>query len=126
MGLLFAGGNTIAVANPIEEVLTYLNDALKLAPNTLQFVGAAGAGAATLTSLAQSPGVTRAAEVKAANADRLEAVPGGVGHAVALQAGVPVITVFVETITAETRRAVPARIDGVTVVLEAVGPIVAF
>ena len=27
MGLLFAGGNTIAVANPIEEVLTYLNDA---------------------------------------------------------------------------------------------------
>ena len=44
MGLLFAGGNTIAVANPIEEVLTYLNDALKLAPDTLQFVGAAGAG----------------------------------------------------------------------------------
>jgi hypothetical protein len=128
IGLLFAGSKLAAIANPIEDVLSYLDGALGLSPNSLAFVGGAGASA---TALAQptAPGATsvaRAAEVKAANAGRLENVPGSVGHAVGLQNGAPVIKVLVETITPEARQAVPAQIDGVTVVLEAVGRIVAF
>ena len=121
VGLLFAGGNTIGVANPIEDVLTYFST---LGFN-LSFVSG-GAAAASTSSGGQVTGVGRAIQVQEANADFLATVPGSVGHAVGAQNGIGVIKVYVESITPLTRQAVPNQLDGVPVVLEAVGEIVAF
>jgi hypothetical protein len=125
VGLLYAGSSLVAIANPADDVLTYLNDGNTLvsgASKPLSFVGAAAAGAGTL----QTGDVSRAIAVQTANAERLRSVPGGVGHAVGLQNGVGVIKVFVTQITPDAVRAIPAQIDGTPVVLEAIGRVVAF
>lgn len=127
VGLLFAGGNVfggsgIAVANPAADVLSYFNDLDGLNLN-LQFCCGAAAGG---TSVTQPATVARAIEVQEANAARLGAVPNGVGHGVSVENGVGIIKVYVEQITPQTRQAVPNRIDGVPVVLEAVGRVVGY
>jgi hypothetical protein len=125
VGLLYAGSNLVAVANPASDVLAYLNDGNTLvsgATKPLGFVGSAATG----TGQAQTADVSRAIAVQGANAARLRSVPRGVGHAVGIQNGVAVIKVLVEQITAEAVRALPARIDGIPVVLEEVGRIVGF
>ena len=45
---------------------------------------------------------------------------------VSVENGVGIIKVYVEQITPQTRQAVPNRIDGVPVVLEAVGRVVGY
>jgi hypothetical protein len=123
IGLLYAGGSTIAVANPAQDVLDYLNQvAVTGRTGNLRFVGVAVSGA----SQPAPTGLAGAIAVQEANAARLSAVPGAVGHAVAVQNGIAVIKVLVEQITPEARQALPERIDGVAIVLEAVGRIVAF
>ena len=130
VALLFAGGNSIALANPAQDVLDYF-DFDELTAQTraagavadLSFVGTSGVGGSSVT---QPSSLARAVEVQEANAASLRSVPGGVGHGVGLQNGVGVIKVFVEEITPAARQAVPSQIDGVPVVIEAVGRIVGF
>ena len=126
VGLLYAGSSSIAVANPAQDVLDYFvysAGRVSGASGDLSFVGGPPVGSASST---QSASVARAVEVQQANAARLRSVPRGVGHAVSSQNGVGVIKVLVEEITPETRQAVPTQLDGVPVVLEAVGRIVAY
>jgi hypothetical protein len=120
VGLLFAGSSTVAVANPIDEVLSALE---------VVMVGVTTAGAAT----ADEPGPTeKAAVARAVVAQkkhrlRLEAVPAGIGHGVGMNArGAAVVKVFVESNAAAARAALPPSLDGIPVVVEEVGRIVAF
>jgi hypothetical protein len=120
IGLLYAGSSSIAVANPIGDVLEYLNDLPGLAGG-FTLVGQPGS-AATGGLDAQT---TRAIQAQERNAARLISVPGATGHAVGVVGNAAVIKVYVETLTERARQAVPAQIDGVPVVLEATGPIMA-
>ncbi len=122
VGLLYAGGNNIAVANPAEDVLSQFSTVAGAAA-PLSFVGTPGAGSASVT---QPSSVGRAVQVQEANAALLRAVPGGVGHGVGMQNGVGIIKVYVREITPATRRAVPNQIDGVPVVIEAVGEVIGY
>lgn len=126
IGLLYAGGSSIAVANPAQDVLDYLNEApVSHRTGSLAFVGVPGA-AGTSVSESVPTGVVRAIAVQEANAARLVSVPGAAGHAVGVQNGVAVIKVYVERITPEARAALPERIDGIAIVMESVGRIVGY
>ena len=116
VGLLFAGSSSIAVANPIGDVLTYFGVSL---------VGQPGAGGTSAAIDPINQGAARAMAVQARNATRLISVPGAIGHAVGLGGNAPVIKVYVETITERARQATPASLEGVPVVLEATGPVTA-
>jgi hypothetical protein len=125
IGLLYAGSSTIAVANPIGDVLAYLDflseDELPSLGGGFSLVGQPGP-AATGELDAQT---TRAIQAQERNAARLISVPGATGHAVGVAGNAAVIKVYVETLTDRARQAVPAQLDGVPVVLEATGPIMA-
>jgi len=119
VGLLFAGSPSVAVANPIGDVLGYLG---------VQMVGVPAAGMASSEADQAPPRseVARAQRVQERYGNALLNIPRGVGHGIGLEGQRVVIKVFVEEITDEARRAVPNNLDGVPVVLEAVGRIVAF
>ena len=119
IGLLFAGSSSIAVANPIGDVLNHFGVTLvgqDTGGSPLGELNATGAQAAA-----------RAIEVQERNAARLISVPGAIGHAV----GVPenannvVIKVYVTEATARTRQALPVALEGIPVILEEVGQVVA-
>ena len=57
------------------------------------------------------------------NATRLISVPGAIGHAVGFTPNSIAIKVYVEKMSDRARQAMPNQIEGVPVVLEAVGPI---
>jgi len=117
VGLLFAGSKSIAIANPIGDVLAAFNVA---------FEGAVGVAS---TEVDQAPSRSEVARAKRAQehwANVLRKIPRGVGHGIGLEGGRVVVKVFVEEITDEARRALPDNVDGVPVVLEAVGRIIAF
>lgn len=119
VGLLFAGSNTIAVANPIDEVLSALGA-------TMIGAGAASAGAVEALAAA-APGLERARAAQERNAVRLERIPDGVGHALGLDAsGRAAILVLLERDSARARAAIPRTLDGVPVVVEVIGRIVAY
>jgi len=120
VGLLYAGSNSIAVANPIQDVLSGLG---------ISMVGAAVSSSATggaegKRAGAVAQGLSRAIEAQERNAGRPMSVPGAVGHAVGF-GNSPVIKVFVEEIPPGAQGAAPQLIDGVPVVLEEVGHITA-
>ena len=79
IGLLFAGSDTLAVANPIDEVLNKL--AVTMVGNSAPASSQAEAG----DSVNQALG--KAIAVQKQNARALEAAPGAVGHAVGLGNG---------------------------------------
>lgn len=121
VGLLYAGSSTDAIANPIGEVLAAFN---------VTMVGVAGAAAAQADA---EPGPAVKASIKKATEARdrhtrdLEQVPNWVGHGIGVNAaGQPVVKVFVETLTPETRAAVPDSVDGVLVEVEETGRFIAF
>jgi len=117
VGLLFAGSNSVAVANPIQEVLTALG---------VDLVGVSGV---TSSEAGEAPPRSEIARAKRAQehwANVLRKIPRGVGHGIGLEGGRVVVKVFVEQITDEARRALPDNVDGVPVVLEAVGRIIAY
>jgi hypothetical protein len=122
VGLLYAGSNSIAVANPIGHVLNHFG---------VTMVGAAGAGATGGASqggggnAAGAQGLARAIEVQERHGPEFLAVPGAVGHAVGVGNG-PVIKVLVETITPAARAAVRGEVEGIPVILEEVGQVRAF
>lgn len=120
VGLLYAGSSSIAVANPIQDVL----DGLKISMVGAAVSSNAGVGAEGKRAGAIAQGLTRAIEAQERNAGRLMSVPGAVGHAVGV-GNSPVIKLLVEEITPGAQGAAPQQLDGVPVVLEEVGHITA-
>jgi hypothetical protein len=112
IGLLFAGSSSIAVANPIDEVLNHFG--------------------ATMVGVARAHGTEvpdssfeEAKKVQSRHAARLEQIRGGVGHGIGLgRNGEVVIKVYVEKDTAEVRAALPESVDGMPVEIEETGRIV--
>jgi hypothetical protein len=115
VGLLYAGSSSIAVANPIDDVLNHFN---------VSMVG----GAASVSSSAPETGPTsarglaRAMAVQERHSRELLNVPGAVGHAVSA-GNSPVIQILVQELTPRAQAAAPRQLEGVPVVLEEVGEI---
>jgi hypothetical protein len=119
VGLLFAGSSSIAVANPIGDVL----DALGVV-----MVGNTSAAAAAGSSVGSDTisGAARALNAQSKHAAELEQLPGSVGHAVGVSNGGAVVQVLVETATPAIRSAAPRSLDGVPVLIREIGHVVAF
>ncbi|HIJ72744.1 MAG TPA: hypothetical protein HPP83_01465 [Candidatus Hydrogenedentes bacterium] len=120
VGLLYAGSSRVAVANPIDDVLTALG---------VSMVGVPASASGTSGDASAPKGLAKASEAKAKNAQRLMQVPGAVGHAVGLSSrGKPgvVVKVLVKEITPQAQSNTPAELDGVPVELMEVGEIVAY
>jgi hypothetical protein len=124
VGLLYAGSSSIAVANPIQDVLDHFGVTMVgAASGASSAVAGAGGGTA---SAAAAQGLERALQVQQARGDEFLRVPGAVGHAVGAANGRAAIQVLVETITPAARAAIRDEVDGVPVVLEEVGQVRAF
>ena len=118
VGLLYAGSSSVAIANPIQDVMSEFG---------VTMVGGAvsqsgGTGAEGKHAGANAQGLSRAMTVQARHGHEFLDLPGAVGHGVGI-GNSPVIKVFVEEITPETRAAAPASVEGVPVILEEVGRI---
>jgi hypothetical protein len=120
VGLLFAGNSTIAVANPIGDVLTYFGATMVGEPTGSTKQEASSEGSLSPSQLA------RAMRLQQLNERALTRVPGAIGHAIGIGTGRPVIKILVETITAETLAEAPDEIEGIPVVVEEIGPVFAF
>jgi hypothetical protein len=125
---LFAGSSQIAVANPINQVLTELGTALG---QPVSMVGATSASSTSTTAQtkALATAVALASGTKQRHTGELEQVPRSLGHAVGLSSdgsGRPVIKVLVEKLTPEAVASTPSQIDGIPVELWEVGKIVAY
>jgi hypothetical protein len=117
VGLLFAGSSSVAVANPINEVLDKLN---------VSMVGVSGTSTTSGTEVSEAD-VTKAKKAQAKHDLRLKRVPGGVGHGIGIgRSGKVVIKVYVEKDTPEARKAIPDSVDGIPVEIEETGKIVPF
>ena len=121
VGLLYAGSNRVAVANPINDVLAALG---------VTMVGtAASAATSGPTQGLPEEALLRASQAKARHADRLMQVPESVGHALGAASGRPgqiAIKVLVEKANAAAESACPREIDGVPVEIWEVGKVVAY
>jgi trypsin len=115
VGLLYAGSSSIAVANPIDEVLNHFN---------VTMVGgtASGSMSALETGPTSAKGLARAMTIQERHARELLSVPGAVGHAVSAS-NAPVIQILVQELTPRAQAAAPRQLEGVPVVLVEVGEI---
>jgi len=120
VGLLYAGSNTIAVANPINDILTYFG--VEMVGDA---AGAAGNGIPTEDTLSRAE-MARAIRLQQLNAHALLRTPGAVGHAVGAANGRAVIKVLVEELTPDALAGAPRQIDDIPVVVEAIGKVVAY
>jgi hypothetical protein len=116
VGLLYAGSSSVAIANPIDHVLSYFN---------VSMVGGAGAASGS-TAQENGPGSTKglAAAIAAQrrNERALMSVPGAIGHAVGV-GNSPVLQILVREITPGAQARAPRQLDGIPVVLEEVGDV---
>lgn len=115
VGLLFAGSSSIAVANPIHDVLTHFN------------VFMVGSGVPSQSLMTEDNATKHANDVRQRYATRLVDIPGSVGHAVGVSdsGGDPVIKVYVSHADDRSRRSMPTDLEGVKVEVEEVGDVVA-
>jgi hypothetical protein len=114
VGLLYAGSTSIAVANPINDVLNYFN---------VSMVGGAssmGDSTPAESGPASRKGLAAAIAAQERNSRALLNVPGAIGHAVS-NGNSPVIKILVQEITPRAQAAAPRQVDGVPVILEEVG-----
>jgi hypothetical protein len=121
IGLLYAGSSSVAIANPIDEVLGYFSTNLGISVTMV--------GLSTEIQGEEIPiaSIKEAKEAQARHADRLERVLGGVGHGIGFgRNGQVVIKVYVEKDTPEVQVAMPASIDGIPVEIEETGQIIPF
>lgn len=117
VGLLFAGSSTVAIANPINDVLSALGVAM--------VGGAIPAGAAVPEAI--DPGAGAAAAAQARWARLLESAPNAVGHAISQNdTGKWILKVYVEKDAPGARAALPSRAGGYPIVVEETGKLVAF
>ena len=115
VGLLYAGSSSIAVANPINDVLNHFGVSM--------VGGTASASASTAeTGPTSTRGLGRAMAIQQRHARELLNVPGAVGHAVGVGNG-PVIQILVQELTPRARATAPRQLEGIPVVLEEVGEI---
>ena len=115
VGLLFAGSSSIAVANPINDVLNHFG---------VSMVGGTASASASVaeTGPTSARGLARAIAIQERHGRELLAVPGAVGHAVGV-GNSPVIKVLVQQLTPRSQALAPRQLEGVPVVLEEVGEI---
>ena len=113
VGLLYAGSSSIAIANPIGDVLA------KFGATMVGSASASGAIQQTEDPV-QARGLARARDVQARHGRDLLDLPGVVGHAIGFGNG-PVIKLLVEEITPGAQASAPRDLEGVPVVLEEVG-----
>jgi hypothetical protein len=115
VGLLYAGSSSIAVANPIDDVLNHFGVSM--------VGGIASASASALeTGPTSARGLARAMAIQQRHSRELLNVPGAVGHAVGV-GNSPVIQILVQELTPRAQAAAPRQLEGVPVVLEEVGEI---
>lgn len=126
IGLLFAGGSSVAIANPIQKVLQRLD---------VTFVGsvpAAGreAAAAQLDQPeADADEVAAITAVKEQHASELMQLPGVIGLAVGFsseEGSSPVIFILVEATPQSLPSLAPKELDGVPVEILEIGEVVAY
>jgi hypothetical protein len=115
VGLLFAGSSSIAIANPINDVLNHFG---------VSMVGGVASASASVAESgpASARGLARAIAIQERHGRELLAVPGAVGHAVGV-ANSPVIEILVQQLTPRSQALAPRQLEGVPVVLEEVGEI---
>ncbi len=115
VGLLYAGSSSIAVANPIDEVLNHFG---------VTMVGGTASATSTAaeTGPASAKGLAKAIGIQERHGRELLRVPDAVGHAVGA-GNVPVIKILVRQLTPRAQAAAPREIEGIPVVLEEVGDI---
>jgi hypothetical protein len=121
VGLLFAGSNTLTLANPISAVLAAFPSIV------VGFVGATSATASpTLFTAPTVPGLhgrsdsglEKASRIKERYSDFLDGLPESVGHATGLSktgSGEPVIHLFVRQASDLAKRVPPSHLEGVKV-----------
>jgi hypothetical protein len=116
VGLLYAGSSSIAVANPIDAVLSHFHVSM--------VGGTASAGVSTTpeTGPASARGLAQAIAVQQRHNRELLGVPGAIGHAVGV-GNSPVIKILVQTLTPRAQAAAPRQLEGVPVILEEVGEV---
>jgi hypothetical protein len=116
VGLLYAGSSSIAVANPINDVLNHFG--------VTMVGGAASAGA--ITAAEEGPGSRRglaaAIAVQQRHGREMMNVPGAIGHAVGV-GNSPVLQILVREITPRAQAAAPRQFEGIPVILEEVGDV---
>ena len=115
VGLLYAGSSSVAVANPIDDVLNHFD---------VSIVGGTASASATAdeTGGKSTRGLARAIAIQERHGRELLRVPGAVGHAVGA-GNSPVIKILVQELTPRAQAAAPRALEGVPVVLEEVGEI---
>lgn len=115
VGLLFAGSSSIAVANPMDDVLNHFG---------VSMVGGTASASASVaeTGATSARGLARAIAIQERHGRELLAVPGAVGHAVGV-GNSPVIKILVQQLTPRAQALAPRQLEGVPVVLEEVGEI---
>ena len=131
VGLLFAGSNTTAIANPIDDVLNAFNVSMVGSGPSASLMGKILAWAKKLLTVAESQaanaqlppqasqaGVDAVRRVKERHEGRLLAIPGviGVGVGVSEKAvGQAAIEVYVIQATESLKQVLPKSLDGVEV-----------
>ena len=116
VGLLYAGSSSVAIANPIDDVLKYFGVTM------VGGVASAGGSTADESGPGSAKGLAAAIAAQNRNARALLNVPGAIGHAVGL-GNSPVVKILVREITPAAQRAAPRQVDGIPVVLEEVGDV---
>jgi hypothetical protein len=116
VGLLYAGSSSIAIANPINDVLNHFNVTM------VGSAAAAGATTAAETGPGSARGLAAAIDVQQRHGRELLDVPGAIGHAVGV-GNSPVLKVLVREITPGAQARAPRQIEGIPVVLEEVGDV---
>lgn len=129
VGLLFAGSSSYAIANPIDEVLTYFGATMVGLDGTGGEGSSGGSGGGKGNGGGKGKkGTSEIARAMAANkkAEALSRrVAKGLGHGVGLdESGAAYVAIFVESL--EGGESIPESIDGVSVKLVEMGRIVAF
>ncbi len=122
IGLLFAGSDSVAVANPIQDVLNALNVSL-IGVATTNIV------ATTLFEKTAHDSITKASKAKQKHHARLMKITGVVGHAVGLSSNNPqkhVVKVLVTKKQNTTLAQVPKYLEGVPVEILEIGSIKAY
>jgi hypothetical protein len=116
VGLLYAGSSSVAIANPINDVLSYFGVTM------VGGVASAGTSMADETGPGSARGLAAAIAAQRRNERALLNVPGAIGHAVGA-GNSPVVKILVREITPGAQRAAPRQVDGIPVVLEEVGDV---
>lgn len=132
VGLLFAGSNTVTVANPISNVLSSLGVSIV---GTTGYCTSGVTGSSAMTAQSQLPpqanhrAVEAANKIKERHEEDILSIEGVVGMGIGLSETVPgqvVIEVYVKRPSHEMRRMIPEVLEGISVKIVETGEIIAY